>query len=133
MSTQPLMVMPPIYRFPKLKDQQARTWGWHRAKDVFTAINNIRDIMECKPPFDVEQMAAEFRFLKPDSLIVLRTGEGVTGGGEYVDQIPARDNWIDILVAYDYFMPAKIGMHMLEAVKNPNKAKIRAAMAKLTS
>ncbi|MDP2655528.1 MAG: hypothetical protein Q8P17_03265 [bacterium] len=133
MSTQPLMVMPPIYRFPKLKDSQARTWGWHRAREVFAVINNLRDIVDGKPPLDVEEMAKEYLFLKPDSLTLVRTGEGITGGGEHVDQMPARDNWIEMLTAYDYFMPAKIGMLMLEAVKNPNKAKIRAAVAKLTS
>ena len=131
MSAQPKVVMPAIYRFrfdeaTGLEGQ----WGWHRASELFEAINNIRWLHGFAPI-----TTAEICALSPNVNLLSRHRHGVqhTGHNKWcllVDRTgslyrlsshcvyePGAD-WLGALVKDGYFLPAGKGIDLIDAIKS---------------
>lgn len=133
MSTQPFMVMPPVYRFEFADYPAANAWGWHRATDLVDAVNNIRTLAALSK-LTAEEIGREYPFLNPTYFSIAVESAYVDEDVRHGSLNPAPHMWLRDAIFYKRsFLPAKIGTLLLDAVKNPNKAKIRVAVAKLFS
>ncbi len=118
MTHQSKMVMPPIYRFYIPDYPRESTWGWHRATEVVEAVNNILELKgkQCLSP---EDMNKAYPFVVLEDEIddqgkytpVIR--DGCSYGGTSVGPV----HWLATLVRHDMYLPAKVGMSLINAAK----------------
>jgi len=136
MQNKNIMVMPPIYRFSLPDCPQESKWGWHRATELVEAINNILKL-EGKEPMSPEQINEKYPFIRLNKkrphpavwepkhvkspVVCLDRSYGGTSVGE--------TKWLATLVDGDFFLPAKLGMSLLDAVKHPILCLVKKAFA----
>jgi hypothetical protein len=123
-----LMVMPPIYRFNLEGYPKESKWGWHKATDVVTTVNNIL-ILQGFRPMTPEEMTEAFPSVmlntqrEYSSFQISRTHSPVIESDRcYGESLVGDQNWLKTVVEGDCFIPAKIGMQFIEAVKHPVKS-----------
>lgn len=128
--------MPAIYRLksdslsPKAP---ANNWGWHRATELLEAINNIL-ASQGKKAMTALQIGESYKHIVPwDSadlthinyskgyLVIDQSGRGLlalTGGY----------SWLERAVCDDQYIPAKLGMRLIDAVKHPIRNRVIALL-----
>lgn len=130
--SQPMMVMPPVYRFNIPGHSKESGWGWHRATELVEAVNNILRLSS-KKPMSPEELNERYPFLKlnrdPNQNFVLGEATSVLiPGGVYGGHHVGEVIWLATLVKMDMYLPAKLGMQLINAVKHPLRSVIRNAM-----
>ena len=126
----PKIVLPSIYRFTLEGHPRESQWGWHRATELCEAMNNILELKGHARRTPI-QFSQEFPFIK--------LGEGNRESGfnspvvdlkrEFGETSIGSVNWFCTVVKSDMYIPAKVGMQFLNAVKHP----IRTAIKKMLS
>lgn len=129
------LVIPAIYRL-SFPGAQGDKWGWHLASDLFEAANNMRSLAEIPlDPLTPYDMGREYAFADPMSysnyfLIAMPKAGGIL---EIEISYPARCKWLEEGIKLKAYFPAKIGMLLIDGIKNPAKTKAVATMRKFVS
>ncbi len=143
--------MPPIYSFSIPGYEEESGWGWHKVSELVEAVNNIR-LSQFLSPLLNEQIAREFAYtgnfnrvhqgmgIQIEYLPLVNSSiylERICGEAEKEENGPPYklrnltwsldSHWL-YYAANDSFFPAKLGMKLLEAVKNRRKHVIRKAV-----
>ena len=117
--------MPPIYRLPRPRgDGVSKNWGWHRAKELIEVIRNLYFISgELMPT--AEEICTRFIDIQPTLLGSAK--RPVTIPRPYIcieadglnDHFTtaAGSEWLGKHADNDRFIPARIGIELLRAVK----------------
>ena len=119
MKNERMIVMPAIYRFSLAGYPKQSKWGWHRATELVEAINSIRGL-QCQHPMSPSEIIEAYPFAqlgqheKWDCYTDVVRSDGDFGGTN-VGSI----NWLQTLVRNDMYLPAKIGMALINAIKHP--------------
>lgn len=114
------MVMPAIYRFSLVGHPKESEWGWHRAVELVEAINGIR-ALQAKQPMSPSEINKEYPFAQLSN----REKWGghctnvVGSDGSFGGTSIGRIDWLETLVSNDMYLPAKIGMALMDAIKHP--------------
>lgn len=120
--------MPPIYRFDLNGYPKESEWGWHRAIELVDAINNILSLSG-RVPMTPEEIGERFPFIRlnPDPLKGYhnRPSSVVSTERPYGCYFIGETNWLRTLVKGDLYLPAKIGMQLIDAVKSPVRSALR--------
>ena len=134
MSTQTRRIaMPAIYRFTFGGSPEKNKWGWHKASELVEAINTIL-ADRGNDPMTPKMITQQLSFIDPRTPEVI-CGENIhVSGGELSivyenEQLMSSyfsDNtdWLTSLVEKNRYLPAKLGMKLIDAVKHPVRAKI---------
>lgn len=124
----PKLAVPAIYNFTFSVSDDWNKWGWHRATELFEAVNNIR-VSQRKSSLTAWAIPREYPHIDPFT-------EPNTNGPRYLPYLTlvgnqhtwntstCGRNWLEPLVNEDAYIPAKLGMQILKAVKNPVLSKI---------
>jgi hypothetical protein len=132
MKTKCVIVMPPIYRF-LWKDeelQNIRKWGWHKASELLVALNGIF-IANGKDDIDVGKFISDNPKLHPyeggavgpyyafpgQCLMVTADGESEVVYPRVGENVTAKGDWLSPLAKQGYYVPAAVGMKLIEAAK----------------
>jgi hypothetical protein len=134
-TNKPTIVMPAIYKFDFPNSPETNSWGWHRATELMEAINNIL-ASEGKKPSTAKEINQLYPFVNPNKpkgflfdkrypgyLIISKEGTPTWRSNG------TADSWLESLVTDDYYLPARLGMQLINAVKNP----IRSSLKKVLS
>ena len=122
-----LIVMPAIYRFKFVNADN--TCGWHRATELLEALRNIR-LLQGKPPLTTKEITAKY----PTISLYKRPIEGVDWPmrGRWLSTVShdgvlsvrsehcvyePGDDWLGVHVEHDCYLPAKIGIELIKALK----------------
>ena len=123
------LAMPAIYRLPNAGQDQfndgeyeGQAWGWHRASELLRAVQMIHlerteefltadEICSKYSQVNPYGHKGEFDTVKPDGMQV---GTYTLSFG-----MTLSFRWLQHLVNTDCFLPASIGMHLINAVKHP--------------
>lgn len=127
--------MPAIYRL-EFPGAQANSWGWHLASDLVEAVNNVRSLAELElNELTPLEMGREYSFTDPMSYsnYFLIAVPGLKGELELDPWAPHRGRWLHDAIERRAYFPAKIGVLLLDAVKNPYKAKMIALKRKFVA
>ena len=136
MKIQSKMVMPPIYRFDFPDEQEIRNWGWHRVTDLIEVVNNIRHL-QGKSALPATAIGVEYDASRP-------THFNIVCESAYVDEDPKLGSmftpahgqgyqWLDMAVSQKRcFIPAKIGMALINEVKNQKRSLLQRAKSAVT-
>jgi hypothetical protein len=132
MKTKCVVVMPPIYRFLWKEEhrQDMKKWGWHKASELLVAINGIF-IANGVDNVDAAKFVAEHPRLVPftggcigpwyafpgECLMVTKEGETEIVYPVLDKTITAEGDWLSPLARSGYFIPAAVGMKLIEAAK----------------
>lgn len=131
-SPQVLVFMPAIYRLDGIEgfQEEYKAWGWHRATELLTAVQNI--LLEqgkgMKSAAEISDM-----FLQADPFLVTEAEEKglmVVKGGCLLRMYCGTDGgrqgskWLRSAVEADEFLPAKVGMMLINAAKHPFRTKL---------
>jgi len=125
--------MPPIYRFNIGGSEKESKWGWHRATELLEAINNLlkeRGKEEMSP----QLLGETFSFVNPHQTDPSRPYRGesflvIWQNGQLMSaSIRPRTNWLESVVEGDHYIPAKVGLSLIEAIKKPFMSKLRRAL-----
>lgn len=123
------LVMPPIYRFDLAGYQEQSKWGWHRATELVEAINEILALQgrRMMSPTEINETYPFIKLTERNSrgystnVVKSDWSFGNTGIGQV--------NWLNTLVTHDMYLPAKIGMTLINAVKHPAVTKLKNLLA----
>lgn len=125
--SKPLMVMPPIYRFHIPGRKRESEWGWHRATELLEAANNIL-VLQGREAMDPRTLCERFPFIDPHEKRPDRFVESylsIWQGRQLMIGVSGRYEWLSAAVRDDSFLPAKVGMELIRAVKQPVMSSIR--------
>ena len=124
MSTKQL-AMPAIHNFDFGADWPKESkWGWHKASEVLEVINNIRASKEQVPLTDID-ISVKYKELAQDRsyrmlpiLPYIRDYWMASEEGHLVELFQ-RDAlaWFHFAVTESLYLPAKIGIKLIDAVK----------------
>ena len=129
------LVMPAIYRlsFPGARGDK---WGWCLASDLIEAANNIRALAEIPlDPLTPFGVGREYSFADPMSYsnYFLIAEPRAENRFEIKTFAPPRCRWLEEGAELGAYFPAKIGILLLEGIRNPAKTKAVATMRKFLS
>jgi len=112
------IVMPAIYRFDTGLENEMSGWGWHRATELLEAVNNILLAKGLKP-MHPQHIGEKFPFVNP--MLEKNCGSYFTStlDGKISSTSTPKHQWLFWAVTCDTFIPAKIGIALLKAVKSP--------------
>lgn len=129
------LVVPAIYRL-SFPGAQGDKWGWHLASNLFEAANNMRSLAEVPlNPLTPYDMGREYAFADPMSYSYYFLIAVPKAGGKLEIEAfhPARCRWLEEGIKLEAYFPAKIGMLLLNGIKNPAGAKVAATVRKFAS
>ena len=119
MTSKRMLVMPPIYRFSLINLPKESGWGWHRAVEVVEAVNNLLTL-KGKATMTPKEINETFPFAEINNensncwtCLLLGTNGNI--GTAFIGSV----NWLTTVIQGDYYIPAKLGMQLITAVKNP--------------
>lgn len=126
------LVVPAVYRL-SFPGAQGDEWGWHLASDLVEAANNIRSLAEVPlDPLTPYDMGREYAFADPMSYSNYFLIAMPKAGGKLEIEIfhSARCKWLKDAIRLEAYFPTKIGLLLLNGIKNPTGAKVVATVRK---
>lgn len=128
--------MPAIYKL-ETRYSKVNTWGWHRACELLEAIQAIL-ASQGKPVLTADEICTKYPHLHPNKPIrdsysheprrasyFTVMSDGVTCYDTRSDPV----HWLQNLVDNDSYLPAKIGLAVIKAVKHPMLDKVARVLA----
>ncbi len=116
-------MLPAIYQFEIPDLPKECRWGWHRAADTLEAANNILH-SRGETAMEPKALCAKYAHIDPYPKIgIFETPRAlleVTPDGQIVDCRSATHEWLEWAVKEDHFIPAKLGLALINAVKQNN-------------
>ncbi len=118
MGMTPVVVKPPMYRFPYSENEQIKNWGWYLASDLLFSIQNLFHIY--RRISVTSKDVSRYCFIKAHNkflgqlqglLIVKRDGTHSELLGY------EEDGWFHSAVLVDCYVPAGLGLKLIEATE----------------
>lgn len=106
------------YSFSFSDNSEWRSWGWHRATELFEAINNIL-VAVGKKPMTTTEIEKEFSHLSPMGHETFGTKTPYLSISGNTTWITTSSHWLGCAVEDDCYIPAKVGMAIIKAIKHP--------------
>ena len=131
------IVMPAIYQFTFEKSPKQSKWGWHNTAELVEAINTIL-VSSGRKPMSTQEIVQEFQFIDPHcpneyfgSSVIQNSYYYIVNESGQLFKAYHGDgtDWLDWSKGTNSYLPAKIGMKLLNAVKHPIRAKIKSIVS----
>lgn len=118
---EPRLVSAPIYSFSFSEFPELDNWGWHKVSELVEAINNSL-VARGKKPMTAVEIEEEFWYLSPLQYECLGQTEyprayAIISDGRLWST--CSNEWLRHLVTRDGYLPAKVGMNIMNAIKHP--------------
>jgi hypothetical protein len=108
------MVMPAIYRFEIPDHPKESRWGWHSIPELKKSITNIIN------SDDFVEIGKKFSNLNPGNFLSIHNNR------LYQSSIGTGDKWlVSVFRDGEGFMPAMIGIKIINAIKHPIRNSIK--------
>lgn len=125
----PSVVTPAIYKFEFPEDSshpKASKWGWHRASELYSAINNLLG-KEWEDVLSAREIAAKFAHLSP----LRESGQFLVVDGEGKAWLvkTGPHEWLEAVMDRNGYLPAKVGTRLLNEIKHPTIGVVRRALS----
>ena len=115
-SIEPVVVMPAIYNLPAIGVPQA-TWGWHKASELLEAVQAII-YLQSGHNLSADEICLEHLQVDPFKKGLEVASKDGMHLSCYHTCFP-RHQWLQRVVDRGNFLPAKVGMSLINAVKHP--------------
>ena len=124
--------MPAIYKFSLPGWVEENGWGWHRAVELVEAVNNIL-ASQGKEAMAPRSLVEEFPFVDPH----IKEDIGPKTRNLGYTSIDADgnvwnthcENWLESAVESDSYLPARVGMQLINAVRRLFRSSLRKMLA----
>lgn len=120
--------MPPIYNFELEGFPKESRWGWYRAVDVLEVLKNILYLNGDLHGFEPWMAEREFPSIKLGTVPAGNVWDEcspVVEEGKPFGRTMVGSNWFEVAVEGDYYIPAKVGIQLIDAVKHPFKHNLK--------